>query len=297
VLNKAPIFINGFQRGGTNLLMNLVASHPDVCQLSAETHVVFYGRDRQPLKKWLHRAAYAPIALAARQHIFWPYRFYPRNPLPGVVAAYVDLLFYLSKLSAPRNRIADHSRRNTLAEIARSRLLCKNVNGVVLASRVFAAMYPDATFVALVRNGFALCEGFIRRGWTADRFGQMYQAVCQQMLEDADEYDSYRIVRFEDLVSSPVTTIDEIYELAGLDPRAVARYQLQAKKSMGTDGKRQYLFGSRDRERLWFKREELGGCFRTDINENQIARLSAEDKDIFCREAETSMRRLGYACE
>jgi len=277
--------------------VNLVASHPAVCQLSAETHVVFYGRDRQPLKKWFHRAAYAPIALAARQHIFWPYRLHPRNPLPGPVAAYVDLLFFLSKLSAPQNRMANPSRRKSLSEVARSRLLGKNVNGVVLASRVFGAMYPDATFIALVRNGFALCEGFVRRGWTAERFGQMYQAVCQRMLEDADQLSRYHIVHFEDLLSSPATVIDEIYERAGLDPRAVARYQLQAKESMGTDGRRAFLFGSRDRERHWFTRDELADCFRTDIDENQIARLSPRDKDVFLREAETSMRQLGYACE
>ena len=76
MLNKQPIFINGFQRGGTNIMMNLILSHPHVCKLShSETHRIFYGREDQPVGRWFRRALYAPLVLSTQQHVFWHDRF------------------------------------------------------------------------------------------------------------------------------------------------------------------------------------------------------------------------------
>ena len=79
MLNHKPIFINGFQRGGTNILVNLIASSHEVALLGGETHEVFYGRDSQPFLKWIQRGAALPLILASGQHTFWPYRYYPRR--------------------------------------------------------------------------------------------------------------------------------------------------------------------------------------------------------------------------
>ena len=42
MLNRKPIFINGFSSGGTTILTNVLASHPDVCTVS-EIHHLFKG--------------------------------------------------------------------------------------------------------------------------------------------------------------------------------------------------------------------------------------------------------------
>ena len=39
---ETPIFVTGFSRGGTTILMNLLASHPDVCTVG-EIHQIFKG--------------------------------------------------------------------------------------------------------------------------------------------------------------------------------------------------------------------------------------------------------------
>lgn len=44
MLNKKPLFINAFARGGSNILMNLLMSHPGVCVSNGETHKVFKGQ-------------------------------------------------------------------------------------------------------------------------------------------------------------------------------------------------------------------------------------------------------------
>jgi hypothetical protein len=295
MLNKRPIFINGFQRGGTNILMRLISSHPQVRLLGAEIHEIFYGRETQSMQKWLRRLTYSPVLLATRQHTFWPYRFYSRRPLPAPVRYYVDLLFYLHKQAAPNAYYSENGNAGpTWSERGDARMACKCVNGVVLATPLFAQMYPDATFVALVRHGLAVCEGFVRRGWEARRFGRMYQAICTRMMADANQLDAYHIIRFEDLVADPASTVSEIYKLAGLDITLTEKFKLQAKKSMNLNGQRAYTFGGREKAEEWYQLDELCHYLRPDVNENQISRLSPADKSAFLDEAQTAMCALGY---
>jgi hypothetical protein len=295
MINKAPIFVNGFQRGGTNILVNLIVSHPEVCAVG-ETQKIFYGRDKEPLaKRWLQRASYLPIFLAARQHIFWPERFSERNKLPDPVMRYTDWIFYRNKLSADHHQAPTAAIPIDKAQRAGVRFLCKNVNGVVFASHVFADMYPDATFLGLIRNGFALCESFVRRGWTAERFGRMYETVCQKMIKDNQTLTNYHLVRFEDIIDDPAGSTREVYNYLGLDIGLVPRFRLQAKKSMDKNGERRYSFGGMvDREVHWFPIDQLENYIQKDVNQNQIDRLSKEDQRTFLRYAQGSMEVLGY---
>lgn len=294
MLNKQPIFVNGFQRGGTNILMRLISSHPQVRILGAEIHELFYGRETQPVQKWLRRLAYTPVLLATRQHTFWPYRFYDRRPLPRPVSRYVDLLFYLYKQTAPDTAYSNGQAGPTGQEKKEARMVCKCVNGVVLATPLFADMYPDATFIALVRNGLALCEGFVRRGWSARRFGRMYREIGSRMLADAGRRENYHLVQFEALLADPAATIEKVYGLAHLDVAATKKFKLQAKKSMGQDGRRQLTFGQQDKAIIWCPIDELSQHLRQDVNDNQIARLTAADKTAFLQEAHEVMDALGY---
>ena len=73
------------------------------------------------------------------------------------------------------------------------------------------------------------------------------------------------------------------------------KVRLQAKRSMNKDGTRSYTFGgSKDRETHWFTLEELRNYVRKGVNENQIERLSPEDRDAFLKQARRSMEILGY---
>jgi len=295
MLNKSPIFVNGFQRGGTNILMNLIVSHPDICMLGGETQVVFYGRRRETFKKWFPRLLSSPILISTNPYIFWPYRYEKRKMIPQFLMPYIDFLFYTSKIFAPRNRIRDENTQNTLNEIHRSRLLCKNVNGVTLATPIFHKMYPDAAFIGLVRNGLALCESFIRRGWTAERVGEMYQIVCNQIIEDSNELKNYKLIYFEDIVQHPMETLQEVYDFLGLEIEQVSKFRLQSKRVMSKEGERGYVFGGKqDRETHWFKFDSLENYLQKDVNENQIALLTPHDKEVFLQYARSSMEELGY---
>jgi hypothetical protein len=294
MLNKRPIFVNGFQRGGTNILMQLITSHPQVRVLGGEMHEIFYGRGSQPIQKWLRRLTCTPVLVSTRQHTFWPYRYYERRALPTAVGHYIDLLFYFHKLIAYNPRYDNGRSHPTWADKSKTRMACKCVNGVVLATPLLEEVYPDATFVALVRNGLALCEGFMRRGWSAERFGRMYQTVCDQMLSDAPKIENYHIIRFEELMAEPIATVRQLYGMAGLDVQATEKFKLQSKKLMGRDGQRGYNFGNKEKELVYVTLDELGSYLRKDVNDNQIARLAEADKTAFLREAEAAMHAFGY---
>src|SRR6187549_799291 len=96
MLNRAPIFVNGFQRGGTNILMNLIASHPDVALLSGETHQIFLGKPDENFKKWIDRMFYIPVVLFSGRHLFDPHTPRERGPAPRPVQRYLDATFYWS---------------------------------------------------------------------------------------------------------------------------------------------------------------------------------------------------------
>ena len=295
MLNRAPIFVNGFQRGGTNILINLLVSHPDVCLINGETHEVFYGDSTHRLTTWGSRFFHLPVVLAARRHEFWPYRFYPRQRLPQLLLCYLDLVFFWSKLRHRNNRFRDDVTHNSLRDIAQARMLAKNVNGNVLAASIFAEMYPDATFIGLVRHGLALCESLMRRQWSAERVATVYECVCKQMIQDSKCIDNYKIFRFEDLVTNPRASLDLIYAHAGLDSCVMKKVRLQAKATMDTDGIHRHTANTRqDRQINWFDMAHIQDYFRPDVNDIQIAQISDADKAIFLQIAQPSMTYFGY---
>lgn len=296
MLNRAPIFINGFSFGGTNLLMNLLASHPDVCMLSGETHEIFYSKPHNSIiDKLMRKTAAFPIRASVNQHVFGKWCYDERWPLSNPIMRYIDLLFYLDKITTDRNHYKSEGVRYTFSEVRRSRFLAKNMNGVVFASGQLSVIYPDATFIAIVRDGLPLCEGYVRRGWKSADVGRMYEKVCQKIITDSQTLNRYHIVRFEDMVSDPLSFMEKIYSLADLDIQAVPKVRLQAKRSMDKDGTRKYTFGgSKDRETHWFDIDELDKFVRKDVNANQADQLSVEDRETFFREASKSLEFLGY---
>ena len=177
---RSPIVVFGFQRGGTNILTNLLSSHPDTQRLGAEFHELFLGRDEHPVRTWAVRLAGSPVILATGAPDLWPYRYHERSPLPGWVRPYARSLLFASRWRRFRwaDRPAGH--RSHLRR-AQSRPIVKAVNGLVFALPVFESLYPDARYVILVRDPFALGQGFIRRGWSAERFASMYDQVGNRM--------------------------------------------------------------------------------------------------------------------
>lgn len=297
MLNEAPIFLNSFERSGTNLLIHLLASHPGVARLRGETNEVFHGKHTEPFKKWLARLRYLPIVLSTGQKVFSARCLEPRRRFSPWLERYTDWLLYRSKFAQPENRQLADGQQATAGEVSKARLLGKNLNGVVLATDIFTKMYPAATFFGLTRNGFALCEGFLRRGWSAERFADLYTVVGEKMLADAERLPRYHLVRFEDLLADPLEFLNKLFELAELNIEEVPKFRLGAKLSTAADGSRRLTFGQKLGERGWFLPCDLAEVLRADVNHNQERSLGDREREILLARASHVLRGFGYLAE
>ena len=294
MLNKKPIFIVGLSRGGSSILLNILRSHPDVCSPRGETQEVFYGKSNESS---LTRASkifrYLPILIRQREHLFSPHSYHDRRPLSRSSKEAIDRILFHDKSLATdvtQNRYKTEGVRYTAEEICQSRLLSKNLDGLVFTTPLFADMFPDATFIGLVRNGLAVCEGHIRRGSTASAYGKLYARVCGQILADARRLDNFHLFRYEELTRNTLRTADSIFELAGLDSSCVPKFRLV----VGNEGNQGRTGGSAV-ELRWFSRQEFAKTIVPGVDEEQIQKLSSKDREKFMEEAGGILNSLGYA--
>ena len=114
------------------------------------------------------------------------------------------------------------------------------------------------------------------------------------MIHDSQHKPNYHIVRFEDIVADPPGAIQQIYKYAGLEGSLPPKFRFNAMISMDNNGARRLTIGDEERKMYWIEMEELKNYIRTDVDENQISQISAEDKRAFLEQAEGSMRHFGY---
>jgi len=203
MLNVRPIIVNGFGHGGTNILMNLLLSHPGTASPTGELYKVFKGgalwedKKKSILKKILYDQ---PIRFICREDIFDRLLLKPRSIPNKIVLKYIDWILYHEKLRAlheNHNLWKSPTSHYTKDELSRSRLTVKAHNGLVYMNDIFRTIYKDVRFVAIVRNGFAVCEGFMRRNRSLKDASEIYNKVGTEIarLKKDDEKHLEKILR------------------------------------------------------------------------------------------------------
>lgn len=299
MLNNAPIFLNGFTRGGSNIVTNLLLSHPGVCLPTGETQKVFLGetgvepRWRTPYKRWRYDF---PLALSGRRDLFNPDDLSERPTLSPWAMRHIDRVLYRERFVARHemhNRFVSEGVLYTDEVLARARLFCRNLNGVVLMTDNFAAMYPDATFFGLIRNGLSLCEGLMRRGRSVESSAELYCRLADKMLADSERYERYRIARFEDILRDPLKEMAALYQHADLDFGQIEKIRLQTHPTLSRSGEHRLERG-KEGQVVWYTRDQVESHFRPDIDAIQQDKLTATDRDSFLKVAGATMEKLGY---
>lgn len=289
-----PIFVAGFSRGGTSVLMNLLASHPEVCTVG-EIHKVFKGSNVldsawQIISKAITRDL--PLILASGQDLVSPGNWSSRTPIGERTQEFVRRVLRRAKLNSSHeflNRYKTPDTCYTDGEREHARLLGKNLDGMALLSDTMIQMYPEAEVVGLIRNGFAVCEGQVRRGQSPQQVGRLYRMVVEKMLKDRQRSPNYHIVKFDELIQKPVRLLKYLCVRLGLNPFQLHHVRLQDRASMSelTD---HASIDSLD----WMALQDLPDVLDKEIDERQIQRLSRAHREAFLREAGDVMERLGY---
>jgi hypothetical protein len=307
MLIKKPVFIVGFAFGGSNILLNLLRSHPEICSPAGETDELFKGKNKGPYNlfpaeplsnhiiKLLH---YAPILLSQQQHVFSKGLWERRKDISERNKKRIDNILYYEKIK----NLEKHYKRynpeilslNSLDQLKEKRGLFKNLSGLIYMSDLFSSMYPDAIFIGIVRNALAVCEGHARRGASLEKFAFKYEKACQQMIKDSEIIPNYRIFRFEDIIKEPCGELEHIYSFAGLDIKKVNKIKLEKKKVITEKGDHQLSKTGVFKELVEYNIEDFGNHFNKNVNENQIKRLSIEQKEIIKQYCKDSMDYFSY---
>ena len=292
--NKKVIVIYGFQRGGTNIVYNIFQSHPLVCSPNdLETGEIISQNYRI--------RSHNKIGYLIKRIRLWFYDLLNSNYIlnsliVNIVGIIIDRIFYIYKLrnfTSIYNRYKYKNIPYSLEEVKSSILCLKSVKNDIKLTHFLSQIYQNIFFVGLVRNGYAICEGWIRRGKSAKVSGFRYRKYCEMMINDSKRIKNYKIVKFEDILKDPFQVASELYKFAKLKPTSLDKLRLKSKKIMMKNGKHNVAFGKLD-AKYWFDNTSIVNLINPNINEIQIQNLSYSDKIIFEREAKQILEYFQY---
>lgn len=296
-MTDRPIFILGIQRGGTNQILNVLRSHPDTFWPQGEFHEVFKSRGlrKDGWRRWLsRRQRYAPIRRGVGD-IFDP----ERKPsgtglLAGARGEAVRAgLEDSARVNAPsvaryKQALADHG----LIDPGKpDRMLCKVMNYNLLFAEDFHRLYPEATFVGVIRDGRGVCEGNTARGASVAAAAAAYDFVGSRLIELEKAGLPIRTWRFEDLLTDAATVAREIHAFCGLDAGSVRGVCLQDKERVTNDKGRIVAMRKIDK---FYTFEEMSRHMRQDANATSLSRLSPDVRDEVLERCKTILQHFGY---
>lgn len=282
--NNKVIVINGFQRGGTNIVYNILQSHPLVCspndletgQIISQSYRLYPYHKLQLIKYLIKRLKLILYSLLDRNFIL-------NSFFGAIIGNFYDSIFYKYKkknYNNPYNRFKYKNIPSSKNEIKNTVLCLKSVHYDIKLTNFFSRIYDNIFFIGLVRNGYALCEGWIRRGKTAEFSGKRYREYCERMIRDSKRYKNYRIIKFEDIINDPFGMASELYKFTQLKPISLEKLRFKVKKILTKDGLHKVKYGKED-VKYWFNSKNVKDLLDPKINLIQIKKLSEADKEDF----------------
>lgn len=241
------VFIVGCYNSGTELLMHLLGTHPDISSLPQEG-------------QFLSDELVCDYELG----------------LPRMWILREDLFRLTEQDEGPD---ADRIRREWLMRLDRDKSVFVEKSPPNTArTRWLQHHFENATFLVLVRNGYAVAEGIRRKaeprhrkdGWPIDLCARQWARSYEVLLEDAEHLDRVHWVRYEDFVEAPEERTREILDFLGIDD--------------GGDGI--------DPDGPWSVHEREEPI--RNMNPESFSRLSDEDVRAISREAGPMLREMGY---
>ena len=222
------------------------------------------------------------------------------DSIPGqLVQQQIDQLFYrwkLTNLEHPENSMKADGVPYMAEEVERSVLCLKSTNFDINLINCFQRMYSDVYCIGLIRDGYSLCNGRIRRGQSPEVAGQQYRQIGQQMIDRAADTERFLLLRFEDVLADPFVTAERLYAFCKLQPLTVPKLRLKSKRVLTSENKHKPLFGEENRK-YWFDRTSISHVLDKKIDRLQASQLSPEDRARFENEAFPVLESLGYAAE
>ena len=243
------LFVVGCYNSGTTLLSAMLAEHPEIGSLPDEgqylTRELVCDYEVGVPRMWLERE---DLFRWREDHI---------GPNIGRIR---------KEWGARINRRTRVVLEKTPANIARMLWLQAN--------------FPEACFVVITRNGYAVAEGIRRKAringrdetWTIEACARQWRRCVEVVDEDRPRIQRLLEVRYEEFVAQPHAQLMRIWDFAGVDPS----FQLPDRAD-------------------WTVHERSGRI--EDLNSESVRRLSPDDLSAIRLEAGGALARYGYQAE
>lgn len=199
-LRDRAIFIEGAPRSGTTWLVTLMATHPEIAGVQAESHLFDYGVDRLFDNHDGRHPALRGLV-----------RYVDRQELVDLVRDFCD-----GALMAMRSRVSGDT---TPPFVVEKTPISPTKDSFDLARK--AECYPDGWYIHIVRDREAVVKSLMRAPWMPDRSYEACASLWDETVGRAREVlgdlPRYREVSYEELRSDPVKTCRELFEWLGVD--------------------------------------------------------------------------------
>lgn len=280
--NKKVVVIVGLARGGTNITWNMVQSHPKVVSTIPELTTVIAHTQNTHLRNLAALAFGNPLV---------------RLPIIRQLAGnWLDDLFFREKLRALDDLYAKQKYDSvdyTRQEVEDSILCLKALNRDMYIVDLLHKMYDEVFVINIVRNGYAVCDSWLRRGNAAKRNGWLYNHYTEYMFGLQERFPHVRFWKFEDVLNDPFKIAQEFFEFAELEPTQLDKIRLKVKSVIKKDGTRSTTYGASG-SKHWFSPETITDLIEPNQSAIQAKLLSDADRADFEYYAKAALEKLGY---
>lgn len=183
------VFIVGCYNSGTTLLHNLLAAHPHIGSMPNEGQFYSYQLPRGTNFD-------LPRLWALKPELFY---------LDESTATSIDA----KKLRCEWGYFYNHPKRKILIE--------KTILNAA-RTRWLQANFPNAYFVSLFRNGYAVSEGIHRKEkHSIEKAATQWSVSNEILLNDIPALKNHLQLKYEDLVLNPVLTLKNVTDFLNVD--------------------------------------------------------------------------------
>ena len=283
VKNLRLVVVNGVGRGGTNVIWNILQSHPSIVAPGGETSFFLYP-------PWVIRHGIHPLRILLR--------FLVESGFPPSLEA-LDRRLYEGRMA----NLANHTRSlkkpgqvYSEQEVMKAFLVTKSVGKDIRCTPAIHNYFPEVYTVNVVRHGFAVCEGWMRRGFSLKSAASKYNVAMREIARQQESTQNSMTLRFEDVVRSPVANAEALFDFLGVSPPKLDFYRLKAKTLMSNDGSEGVKFGVSG-EKRWIEASRLRDFLDSRISERQIQLLNKDDRYLLGRIIGSTLSRFGYSAD
>lgn len=293
MIKQRLIIIAGMSRGGTNLLWNIVQSHPEVFDSYYEVNEIFGRKCNISIldKLRIEFNALANVCLIDTRNLisskikyFAKYGFdkdrYNRQKTPSSLyddQEFSDLTIATKLVSAWETDVV--------------RKVLKRNDALKYLPQLNQS-YPTSKVLFLIRNGLAVAEGWGRRGAdikTAANWYRKYVLFYEQYVKNNPTRAT--IVRFEDLLEDPFVCALKVFDFLSLPSDSEMALRIAIKPTIRSN---HGVVNTTEKSKVWINKDNFREFLDVGINEAQIDKLDKDKKNLFIELNRDLLERYRY---